>query len=135
MTTYCNEKEQDWWLWNHNYHQMVQVVVKIIQNTSLLRFDAPEWCPKGTMVSNDPDGICDEWKIPRRHSKGKTIARKVDELCESREMDENNVKNYYEVLSDDDEDQPESNVKEETCSDEKNKISVLAPPIRETAYC
>ena len=34
---------------------MVQVMIRIVKNTSLLRIDALEWCPHGAMVEIAPE--------------------------------------------------------------------------------
>ena len=128
MTTYYDEKEQDWWLCNHNYHQMVQVMIKIVQNTSLIRFDAPEWYPKGTIVSSNLYGMkSEEWQIPRRCSKGKNVVGKVNEQIGTQEINEKHVKNYCEVLSDNDDDELEDNTYYEPYNEEKTRYACWHP--------
>ena len=56
IATHYVQREQYWWLCNSNYHQMVQVLMRIVQNSSLLWFDAPEWYPNGPMASKAPEG-------------------------------------------------------------------------------
>ena len=45
-TIHYEQKDQDWWLCNNDCHQIVQVMIKIAQNTSLLQIDALEWHPE-----------------------------------------------------------------------------------------
>ena len=49
MAAMHNQMDQEWWLCNSNYCKMVQIVIKIVQNVSQLRIEAPEWYPKGEL--------------------------------------------------------------------------------------
>ena len=49
---------------------MAQVMIKIVKNLSLLRFDAPEWYPNGSMAlkalegsSNGKDMVKGKYKV------------------------------------------------------------------------
>ena len=99
---------------------MVQVMIKIVQNSSLLRVNALEWYPKGVnqmcnvekentngenkVALNDNVNKMKEWNYPRR-----TVKPNNKMKCEDKE----NTVNIYEILSDDDDDDTEEDYKEE----------------------
>ena len=51
MVACYNQMDQEWWLCNSNYHKMVQIMIKIVQNASSLRIEAPEWYPNRELVT------------------------------------------------------------------------------------
>ena len=42
-TVYCDQMDHNWRLWNDNYNEMVNMLIKIAKNSSMLRIEAPEW--------------------------------------------------------------------------------------------
>ena len=94
MAMYYQQIEPDWWLCNSNYHQMVQVMIRIVQNSLLLRVDAPEWHPNRLNAKNNIDGKndisieennklkvqcedkkIDEWKLPKHAVKENSVIK------------------------------------------------------------
>ena len=39
------QMDQEWQLWNNNYHQIVNILINIVKTFSPLRADTPEWYP------------------------------------------------------------------------------------------
>lgn len=49
MVACCDQMDQEQWLHNSNYYEIAQIMIKIAQNLSSLRIEAPEWYPKGEL--------------------------------------------------------------------------------------
>ena len=43
ITAHYGQGSKEWDLWNINYHQMVSVLMQVVQNFTTLQVDAPEW--------------------------------------------------------------------------------------------
>ena len=51
MVACCDQMDQEQWLHNSNYYEIAQIMIKIAQNLSSLRIEAPEWYPNGGLVT------------------------------------------------------------------------------------
>lgn len=90
--------------------------MRIVKNSSLLRIDAPEWCPHGTMVKRAPEDEKKEdepkeheWKKPKKVFKKKSSVKGI-------KLDTND--NRFQALSDEyadkeSEDEVEHNLEKE----------------------
>ena len=86
---------------------MVSVMIAVVKNLSQLSIEAPEWYPmehkfnEENIIRERYDEVRskrEDWQIPRRCYKKENIMRNKIKL---NRLNANNGKNYYEVLSND----------------------------------
>lgn len=56
MSTYYEQMDQDWRLCNSNYHQMVQVMMRLVKTLSPLIIDMLKWYP-GSVIDIVDDKV------------------------------------------------------------------------------
>ena len=54
-TVYYGDVDDEWHLYNNNYHEIVSLLVGIVKNLSSLRIEAPEWHPMRVKITKDED--------------------------------------------------------------------------------